>query len=70
MHGYMKIIYENCRVKNNMKEDDRSYRRKFCSCGKKALKNSGLYGIRNLDLCDAGEAILPIELTSQLGAGR
>ena len=30
----------------------------------------GLYGIRTLDLCDTGAALLPIELTSQLGAGR
>ena len=27
----MKIIYENCGVKNFMKEDHRSYRRNFCS---------------------------------------
>ena len=67
IYGYMKIIYENCRVKNNMKEDHRSYRRKFCSCGKKAWKI--LYWIRNLDLCDASETILRFELTSPLGAG-
>ena len=42
----MKITYENCRVKNYTKEDHRSYRRNFCSCEKKAWKNSGLYGIR------------------------
>ena len=28
MCEYMKIIYENCGVKNFMKEDQRSYRRK------------------------------------------
>ena len=33
----MKIIYENCRVKNYMKEDHRTYRRNFCSCDKKAF---------------------------------
>ena len=48
----MKIIYENCRVKNYyMKEDHRSYRRNFCSWEKKAWKKkSGLYGIWTLDL--------------------
>ena len=40
----MKIIYENCGVKNYMKEDQHSYRRNFCSCEKKAWKNSGSYG--------------------------
>ena len=34
---YMKIIYENCRVKNYMKEDHRSCRRNFCSWEKKAF---------------------------------
>ena len=67
----MKITNENCGVKNYMKEDHRSYRRNFCSCEKKTCKkNLGLYGIRTLDLCDTGAALLPIELTSQLGAGR
>ena len=45
----MKIIYEDCGVKNYMKEDDRSYRHNPCSCEKKAWKNkikSGLYGIQ------------------------
>ena len=66
----MKIINENCGVKNYMKEDHRSYRRNFCSCEKKAYKkNLGLYGIRTLDLWDTGAALLPTELTSQLGAG-
>ena len=66
----MKIIYVNCGVKNYMKVDHRSYRRNFYSCEKKPWKNLGLYGIRNLDLCDTGAALLPIELISQLGAGR
>ena len=66
----MKIINENCGVKNYMKEDHRSYTRNFCSCEKKACKkNLDLFGIRTLDLCDTGSALLPIELTSQLGAG-
>ena len=34
---YMKIIYENCGVKNYMKEDQRSCRRNFCSWEKKAF---------------------------------
>ena len=34
----MKIIYAKCGVKNYMNEDYRSYRRNFCSCGKKAAK--------------------------------
>ena len=38
MNNYMKIIYENCGVKNYIKEHRRSYRRK-----KKAWKTSGLY---------------------------
>ena len=32
----MKIIYEDCGVKNYMKKDDCSYRHNFCSCEKKA----------------------------------
>ena len=51
----MKIIYENCGVKNYMKEDHRSYRRNFKP--KKAWKKSGLYGIRTLDLCDTGTVL-------------
>ena len=39
-----------------MEVDHRSYRRNFCSCEKKALKNSGLYGTRTLDLCYTGAA--------------
>ena len=35
-----------------MKEDHRTYRRNFCSCEKKAWKNSGLWEIWTLDLCD------------------
>ena len=50
----MKIIYENCGVKNYMKEDHRSYWRNFCSCEKKAWKNSGLYRIRTRDLYSTG----------------
>ena len=54
----MKMIYENCEVKNYMKEDHRSYKRNFCSCEKKALKKKkGLYGIRTLDLCNTGAAL-------------
>ena len=49
----MKIIYEN---KNCVKED-RSYRRNFYSFEKKVWENSGLYGIRTLDLCDTDAAL-------------
>ena len=66
----MKIICVNSGAKNYMKVDHRSYRRNFRSFEKKARKNSGLYGIRTLVLCDAGAALLSIELTSQLGTGR
>ena len=31
--------------------------RNFGSCEKKDRKNSGLYGIRTLDLCDTGAAL-------------
>ena len=41
------MIYENCGVKNYMKEDHRSYKRNFCSCEKKALKKNRL--IRDLN---------------------
>ena len=34
----MKIIYENCGVKNYMKEDHRSYRRNFLQLRKETLK--------------------------------
>ena len=37
-YEYMKIIYVNCRVKNYMKVDHRSYRRNLCSYEKKAWK--------------------------------
>ena len=37
---------------------------------RKGEENSGLYGTRTLDLCDTGAALLPIEFTSQKGAGR
>ena len=42
----------------------------FSVSKRKPEKNLGLYGIRTLDLCDTGAALLPTELTSQLGAGR
>ena len=53
----MKIICENCGVNNYMKEDHYSYKRNFCSCEKKAWKNSGLYGIQTRDLCDTGAGL-------------
>ena len=42
----------------------------FAVAKRKPEKNSGLHGIRTLDLCDTGAALLPIQPTSQLGAGR
>ena len=42
----------------------------FAVAKRKPEKNSGLYGIRTRDLCDTGAALLTIEPTSQLGAGR
>ena len=42
-----------------------------CAVAKrKPEKNLGLHGIRTLDLYDTGAALLPIQPTSQLGAGR
>ena len=40
-----------------MKEDHRSFKRNFRSCDKKALKNSGLYGIRKLYLWDTSATL-------------
>ena len=37
MNIIMKIIYENCGVKNYVKEDHRSYRRNFCNREKNAF---------------------------------
>ena len=37
-YEYMKIIYVNCGLNNYFKVDDRSYRRNFYSCEKKAWK--------------------------------
>ena len=56
-YEYMKIMHENCGVKNYMREDHRSYKRNFCSWEKKAWKKLGLYGIRTLCLCDTGAAL-------------
>ena len=40
-----------------LKEDHCSFIRNLCSCEKKAKKNSGLHGIRTLDLCDTGAVL-------------
>ena len=50
-------------------EDHCSYRCNFCSCEKKAWKNSTMYRIRTLDLCNTDSVQPIIELTIQLGAG-
>ena len=56
---------------NDMKEDHRSYRRNSLQLRKESLKKvQACTGIRTLDLCDTGAALKPIELISQLGAGR
>ena len=54
-----------------MKEDHRIYRRNFLQLRKGSLKKvQACIGIRTLDLCDTGAALLSIELIRQLGAGR
>ena len=53
-----------------MRVGHHSYRCNFWSCEKKAWKNSALYGIQTLDLCDTGAVLLPTELARQMGAGR
>ena len=62
----MKIIYVNCGVKNYMKVDHRSNRMLLLQLWKESL----MYGIWTLDLCYTGAALLPTELTSQLGTCR
>ena len=47
---YENHINENCGVKNCMEKDHPVTEATFCSCKKRAWKNSGLYGIRTLDL--------------------
>ena len=50
-HEYMKIIYVNCGVNNYMKEDHHIIYATFAVAKRKPEKNSGLYGIRTLNLC-------------------
>ena len=61
----------NCGVKNYLEEDHRSYIRNLCSCKKKSLKkkNSGLHGVRTLDLCDTGAALAIMGLKQGRGIG-
>ena len=47
----MKIIYVNCGVNNYMKEDHHILYATFAVAKRKPEKNSGLYGIRTLNLC-------------------
>ena len=63
MKLWKKILYENCGVKNYMKEDHRSY---TCRCTTFAVakrkperkkKHSSLYGIQTLDLCDTSTVL-------------
>ena len=67
---YMNIIYLNYGklLWIRWKEDHRSYRHNFGTCEKKALKISGLYGIRTLWPLRCRCSALPTELTSHLGA--
>ena len=44
----MKIMYENCGVKNYMKEDHRSYRGNVCNWEKKAWKIQACRGFEPL----------------------
>ena len=41
----------------NLKEDQGSYIRSFCSCEKKAWKKFRLVRVSNPDLCDTGAAL-------------
>ena len=50
-YEYMKIIYGNCGVNNYMKEDHHIIYATFAVAKRKPEKNSGLYGIRTLNLC-------------------
>ena len=52
-----KSLYKNCRVHNNVKEDHRSYRCNFCSCGKKAWKQFRLVWEFSLSFCNCKSCI-------------
>ena len=65
----MKIIYVNCRVKNYLKKDHRSYIHNLCSWEKKAWKKFRLVRDSNPWPLRYRCSALPIKLTSQLGAG-
>ena len=61
----MKVIYLNCRLKNEYANDHRSYEHFLSSSETKARKNkSGLYGIRTHDLCDVGHSTGTAEVMS------
>ena len=63
-YEYRKIIYVNCGVKNYLKEGHRS-------CEKKAWKTiQSCTGFEPLTSAMPVGSVLPIKLTSQLGAGR
>ena len=53
----MKIRYENCGVKNYKKKIIAVIEANFAVAKRKPEKNSGLYGIGTLDLCDTGAAL-------------
>ena len=56
----MKIIYVNCGVNNYMKEDHHIIYATFAVAKRKPEKNSGLYGIRTLNLCQLAASAIPV----------
>ena len=66
MEAIAKAFYLEIFKKNHK---DVKYRERGLFIHETKQKKLGLYGIRTLDLWDTGAALLPIELTSQLGAG-
>ena len=65
-------FFPNIRFSNRrdyyLTKDLCSYRHNFCSCEKKAWKKNQAYmGLKSLTSVIPGAALLPIELTSQLG---
>ena len=52
----MKVMYDNCGVKNNERRLWQLKTELFAVVKRKPEKNSGLYGIWTLDLCNTGVA--------------
>ena len=54
----MKIIYVNCGLKKLFEGRSSQLYKQLMQLRKESLrKNSGLYGIQTLDLCDTGAAL-------------